>query len=192
MSDFCRNMEELIPKIAKYKHKLYNFVKKNFKQAIHYITVPIIENPENKIHIRGGNNKVDVFLTEEAFELLKNSYNIRNRNIIHSLASKSANIIIPIECQTIGFIENAYSGVIESIRQYKFGNYRVDMYFPKYKIILECDEFDHKDRDVFYEKKREQYLLSLGNTIIRYDPNERGFNISDVLREINKIIMIDK
>ena len=75
------------------------------------------------------------------------------------------------------------------IRQHPIGKYRVDIYFPKYKIVLECDEFNHEDRDKNYELEREQYLLSLGNNIVRFNPNEQGFNISDALREINNLIV---
>ena len=96
---------------------------------------------------------------------------------------------MPIETQTIGFIENTYKDSVEMIRQYYIGLYRVDLYFSKYKIVVECDEFGHNDRDPNYELKREQYLISLGNTIIRYNPNESDFNLSNVLRKINNIII---
>ena len=85
--------------------------------------------------------------------------------------------------------ENSYKDCLEMIRQYNIDKYCVDMYFPKNKIILECDEFNHNDRDKTYEKEREQYLISLGNTIIRYNPNEKDFDISKVMQKINKILI---
>ena len=33
-------------------------------------------------------------------------------------------------------------------RQFKIGNYRIDLYFPEHKIAVECDEFDHIGRDI--------------------------------------------
>ena len=62
------------------------------------------------------------------------------------------------------------------------------MYFTDYKLIIECDEYGHADRDQIKEKNREQHLLSLGNKIIRYNPNEPSFDLSNVLREINCIL----
>ena len=94
-----------------------------------------------------------------------------------------------IENQTIGFIENAYKNILNIKRQYYFKNYRVDLYFIDYKLVVECDEFNHNNRDIIYEKRRENYLISLGNKIIRYNPNENNFDLSNVLNEINQILL---
>jgi very-short-patch-repair endonuclease len=95
-----------------------------------------------------------------------------------------------IEGQTIGFIENAFKGIIKYERQYIMGKYRIDLYFPDYKLAVECDENNHIDRDVISEKIRENYILSLGNTFIRYNPNIESFDLSNVIRDINKIVFL--
>jgi very-short-patch-repair endonuclease len=137
----------------------------------------------------GGQNKMVFMLTEEAFELLKDSYNLRNRYIVEINDNiKCVNIGMCIENQTIGFIENAYGNILNLKRQYKFGKYRVDLYFIDYKLVVECDENDHIDRDHTQEKIREQYIISLGNKIIRYNPNETNFDLSNTLREINNVL----
>ena len=43
------------------------------------------------------------------------------------------------------------------IDQYTVDNYRIDLYFPKHKLAIECDEFDHADRDIEYEVKRQNH-----------------------------------
>lgn len=137
----------------------------------------------------GGQNKIIFKLTEEAFDLLKNSYNLRNRYIVDvSDKLKCINIGMCIENQTIGFIENAYKKILNVRRQQVFGKYRVDLYFIDYKLVIECDENNHADRDPIKEKVREDYLISLGNKIIRYNPNEKAFDLSNVLSEINTIL----
>jgi very-short-patch-repair endonuclease len=73
-------------------------------------------------------------------------------------------------------------------RQQIFGTYRVDLYFPEYKLIIECDENNHSDRNPEEEKVREDYLLSLGNSMIRFNPNDSKFDLSNVLQEINKFL----
>jgi very-short-patch-repair endonuclease len=93
-----------------------------------------------------------------------------------------------IENQTIGFIENAYGNMLNLKRQHVFGKYRADLYFIDYKLVIECDENDHVDRDPIQEKVRENYIRSLGNKIIRYNPNVKGFDLSNVLREINAVL----
>jgi very-short-patch-repair endonuclease len=79
-----------------------------------------------------------------------------------------------IENQTIGFIENSFKDVLNVKRQYVFDKYRVDLYFIDYKLIIECDEYNHRDRDDIKEKIREDYLISLGNKIIRYNKQLRS------------------
>ena len=82
----------------------------------------------------GGQNKITFMLTEDAYELVKNSYNLRNRYIVDvSNSVKCVKIGMCIENQTIGFIENAYSNILNVKRQYSIGKYRTDLYFVDYK-----------------------------------------------------------
>ena len=47
-------------------------------------------------------------------------------------------------------VMQAFNGE-EMIRQFGAGKYRIDLYFPKYKLAIEYDEFDYHDRDIGYE-----------------------------------------
>ena len=185
MCEFVRNLEELLY-LASQKYRLVSHLTKNYKENIHYI---IEKNKFNPIKQNGGQNKITYLLTEEAFELLKNTYNLRNKYIVDlSKNVKYINIGMCVETQTIGFISNAYSNMINVKRQFTIGKYRADLYFVDYKLVIECDENNHDDRDQENEKIREIYITSLGNKIIRYNPNEKGFDLSNVLREINAIL----
>ena len=115
---------------------------------------------------------------------------MRNRYIVDVNDNvKQINVCMCIENQTIGFIENSYKDVLHIKRQFIIGNYKVDLYFIDYKLVVECDEFNHNNRDPLKEKIREDYILSLGNKIIRYNPNEKSFDLSNILREINVILL---
>ena len=185
MCEFVRNLEELLY-LTSQKVDLVRHLTKNYKEKIHYI---IEKNKFNPIKQNGGQNKITYLLTEEAFELLKNTYNLRNKYIVDlSKNVKYINIGMCVETQTIGFISNAYSNMINVKRQFTIGKYRADLYFVDYKLVIECDENNHDDRDSENEKIRELYITSLGNKIIRYNPNEKGFDLSNVLREINAIL----
>jgi very-short-patch-repair endonuclease len=186
MNEFSRNLDELLY-LSLNKDHIVHHLKKNYKENVHYIIEKPNLNKQNKIGTRGGHNKIIYMLTEEAFELLKNSYNLRNRYIVNISDNVKCinNIGMCIENQTIGFIENAYSGILNLKRQYTLGKYRVDLYFIDYKLVIECDENNHDDRDPIQEKNREDYITSHGNTIIRFNPNESDFDLSNVLREIN-------
>jgi len=188
MSTFNRNLDELLH-LSK-KHNIVHHLKKNYKENVHYIIGNSNLHNPNKTEKRGGHNKIIYMLTEDAFELLKNSFNLRNRYIVNLSDNVKYinNISMCIESQTIGFIENAYSGTLNVKRQYIFGKYRVDLYFIDYKLVIECDENNHDDRDPIEEKVRENYIISLGNTIIRFNPNQSEFDLSNVMRDINVIL----
>jgi very-short-patch-repair endonuclease len=183
MSLYTRNLEELLH-LASQKDHLVKHLTKNYRENIHYIIQKNIRTIQ-----RGGHNKITYILTEEAFELLKNSFNLRNRYIVDINDNiKQVNICMCIENQTIGFIENAYKDILNLKRQFYIGKYRADLYFIDYKLVIECDEFNHCDRDMIKEKIRDDYIESLGNKIIRYNPNEQLFDLSNVLKKINAIL----
>jgi len=192
MCEFSRNLDELLHLSKKYN--IVHHLKKNYKENIHYIITNFDFTTLDKKEKRGGHNKIIYMLTEEAFELLKNTFNLRNRYIVNISDNVKCinNIGMCIENQTIGFIENAYSGILNVKRQYIIGKYRVDLYFIDYKLVIECDENNHDDRDPIQEKNRENYITSLGNTIIRFNPNESEFDLSNVLRDINATLFSSK
>ena len=183
---FSKNLEELLEFITSPKNIIARYLKNNFKENIHFI---VIRPNLNKKH--GGHNKIDYLLTEKSFELVKNSFNLKNRYLTKITENCChVNLLMSLENQTIGFIENSFKDILKTKRQKIFGEYRVDLYFYDFNLIIECDENDHKDRNIDYEKKREEILLLKGNSIIRYDPNHKNFDLSFVLREINKFVLI--
>jgi len=191
MNEFNRNLDELLH-LSK-KHNLVFHLKKNYKENFHYI---ILKSDLKNLHTkkqRGGHNKMIYMLTEDAFDILKNSFNLRNRYIVNiSDNIKCVNIGMCIENQTIGFIENAYNSTFNIKRQYIIDKYKVDLYFIDYKLVIECDENNHDDRDPDKEKIRVNHISSLGNTILRYNPNNINFDLSNVLREINVILFSNR
>jgi len=190
MELFTRNIEELSD-LTSQKINLIRNLKKNYKENIHYIIEK--KNNQNSKYKRGGQNKIDYLLTEDSFEIFRNSFNLRNKYIIDIKDNiKQINLCMCIENQTIGFIENSYKDIINTKRQFIIGKYRADLYFIDFKLVVECDEFNHKDRDISKELIREEYIKSLGNKIIRYNPNEKNFDLSNVLREINKFLFLNK
>jgi len=187
INDFDSKLQELMKEINVLKECLVRYLKKHFKKNIHYITY--VNDNIDKIEKRGGHNRDDYLLTENTYNLIKNTYNLRNNDIINITENvQCVNILLTLEASTIGFIFNTFNGIFDIKRQFYFGSYRVDLYFPQHKLVIECDENNHKDRDPIYENKREDYILSFENILIQYNPNDNNFNLSRVLNEINKII----
>jgi very-short-patch-repair endonuclease len=184
---FTCNLEELMLVFTSQKVKIVRFLVNNLRENAHYLVLKNLY-----AHCQGGQNKIDYMLTKETLELIKNTYNLKHRYIRKIGESQHINILMSLENQTIGFIENSYKNAIDVVRQKSFKNvlqlYKVDLYFPSSNLVVECDENNHQDRDAIYEKEREKYILSLGNIIIRFNPNDKLFELSLVFQEINKIL----
>ena len=185
MPEFTRDLEELVCHFTTKKINLIRNLEKNYRENIHYIKYPVTADGKTKKQ-NGGQNRIVYMLTEEAYELFKNSFNFRTKYLV--TASEQIQVVkfpMCIEGQTIGFIENAYSGACAMSRQFQIGQYRADLCFTNDKIVVECDEYGHSDRSVAEEVAREEFINNRGYTIIRYNPNKPGFDLSDVLNDIN-------
>ena len=55
----------------------------------------------------------------------------------------TSSIYTCVEADTLKCIMDAFYGE-EMVIQYKINSYLLDLYFPKYKIIVECDDSNHK------------------------------------------------
>ena len=77
--------------------------------------------------------------------------------------------------------------------QYYIDGYKIDLYFPDYNLAIEVDEFNHKDRDKLYENKREEYIKEkLGCKFIRFNPDEKNFNIGNIISNILECTLLNK
>jgi very-short-patch-repair endonuclease len=92
-----------------------------------------------------------------------------------------------VEADTINCLLKSFSGE-EMVEQYIvcLNDYRIDLYFPEYKIAVECDENHHKTMtNKIKDLKRQSDLKELLNCIfIRYDPFCENFNIYDIINKI--------
>ena len=99
-------------------------------------------------------------------------------NVVHTFSSKQQSIT-----ETINDI---YQG--ENIRtEYKVPglDHRIDIYFHKYKLAVEVDEYGHCDRDTEYEGERERNLKEKLNCVfISTNSKESNFNINRAIKEI--------
>ena len=71
------------------------------------------------------------------------------------------------------------------IDQYCVDGYRIHLYFPKYKLAIECDEFDRNDRGIDYELKRQKHIENkLDCHFIRYYPDADNFDPFNLLNRV--------
>ncbi len=70
-------------------------------------------------------------------------------------------------------------------RQKVIGNYIVDFYCAQSKIVIELDGSQHfEDNGIEYDAKRDEYLKSLGLTVLRYSNYDVNTNFYGVCTDI--------
>ena len=76
---------------------------------------------------------------------------------------------------------------VESVEQYSVGNYRIDLYIPKYNIAVEIDEKEHKYKQD-YDTIRQKYIeKQIHCTFIRINEGEScGSAIARITKELYK------
>lgn len=76
------------------------------------------------------------------------------------------------------------------LRQKIIGNYIVDFYSPKLKIVIELDGGQHfEDENLKKDRIRGEYLTNLGLVILRYNNFDINNNFENVCFDINEKII---
>ena len=132
--------------------------------------------------------KKPLFISQEGIEML----------VLNSILPKAREFaaLLDIKIKTLRSEQN-YIGIISSalrkfspVYQFFINGYRIDLYFPKYLIAVECDEYGHRDRDSIAEQSRQDAITkALGCSFIRFNPHQNGFNIGEVINDI--LLLID-
>jgi very-short-patch-repair endonuclease len=91
-----------------------------------------------------------------------------------------------VESDTLNIIIKTFDGEIMH-EQYFADKYYIDLYFPKYKLAIECDENYY---DIIADNDRQNNLTVYlnGCTFIRYKPFDKNFNIYNTINDIHKFI----
>jgi len=177
------DIETLSTELKAQKAHVVRFLLKHFKNEIDF------KKYEKKniltIKSNGGHNKTIYKLTDRTFELIKQSYNLKNRYVTKIENLNIVNVIMTLENSTIGFICSTFKNIIKCERQFKVGRYKVDLYMPNINTVIECDENGHNDYNFSKEKLREIYIIKkLKCTLIRYNPNSKDFDLSNIMNQI--------
>jgi very-short-patch-repair endonuclease len=75
-------------------------------------------------------------------------------------------------------------------RQRIIGEYIVDFHCPKANLVIELDGSQHYEEDAIdYDKRRTEYLESLGLTVIRFTNTDIDRNFDGVCQMIEQTIL---
>ncbi len=166
--------------------------------AMHIITVNDVKTQDIELH-------KEMSKTNKAYRMLKGHTKLIDENGLKSLIIKSRlpNSIeiakqynIDVTNHKVAFKEQSVIASIQKVfkndkieLQKTCGNYRIDLYFPDYKLALEVDEMNHRERDQFEEEQRQKYIeTALGCQFIRCDPDDKNFDVLDVIGDIYRFI----
>ena len=100
------------------------------------------------------------------------------------LGFKEYDIMTVTEKTTLDSINKAFEG--ENIQtNYRVLGFEIDIYFNDYKLAVEIDEYNHEDRDIGCEVKRQKALeKELGCDFIRINPDKENFKVFKAINEI--------
>ena len=97
-------------------------------------------------------------------------------------------IALTKEKSVVKSIMNAFEG--ENMQtQYRVLGYKIDLYFHDYKLAIDVDENNNKDRNIDQEIKREKAIeKEIDCEFIRINPDKEDFNSFKAINEIYRHI----
>ena len=114
---------------------------------------------------------------------------ILDNPVIKELGIDLKLVLLSKEQEYIGTIVNAFHD-LKLYKQFAVGTYKIDLYFPDHNLAIECDEFNHTDRDPEYEKERQVFIENeLKCKFIRFNPDSKDFSVHRVVRMISEHMM---
>lgn len=127
------------------------------------------------------NQKMTIFIDIDGIrEILcrtkKMPENIKKISQMFNIDTKIVNIVMSKEQSELDKILKVFKN--EKIElQFFVDGFRIDLYFVDYKLAVECDENNHKDRSILYEIKREAVIKEkLKCKFIRFDPDDKDYD----------------
>jgi very-short-patch-repair endonuclease len=152
-------------------------------------TLPTSESINLLLRTKGGIRKMTCLTLSGLKCILLSTRKTKALTLAKALGIELLDVkVVSIETSTMYQIQDAFQN--ESVTsEYHVDGFRIDLYFPKYRIAVECDEEFH-DRQIDKDVAREQHITEmLDCTFIRYRPNENGFSIFHVIRDIHDAIV---
>lgn len=74
------------------------------------------------------------------------------------------------------------------LRQKPIGNFIVDFYCYKLRLIIEIDGSSHDEKKFNYDRKREEEIKNLGFNFLRFTEFEVSTRLQDVIQSIENYI----
>ena len=166
---------------------------KHIEEKLGHKNLPVITNKYDPVYKKHRYELVDKpkkqpnrrFLRSDlALKVIMDCRTDESCNLKRNLGFRLHDVINTKEQTVLKSIKDAFEGE-DMQTQYSVLGYRIDLYFHKYKLAIEVDEFGHADRNLGNETERQKALEKEHDSVfIRINPVEENFNI---FKEIYKI-----
>lgn len=87
------------------------------------------------------------------------------------------------QSKTISIIRNAFIH-LNPIEEFFISGYRIDLYFPSYRLAVECDEIHHQNQRQHDKARQDAITRLLGCSWVRYCPEAKDFCVGKVVNQI--------
>ena len=99
------------------------------------------------------------------------------------------NLYASKEESTIGFMYRALCKTYDCKTQFRFGgSFRADLFIPRARLIVECDESTHRFYDSRHESSRDAAIRRAGFRVFRYNPDSQNFDLASTLGDVLSIV----
>lgn len=179
------NLGEILEYKSHMGEKVYYNDKYKLKELLDTSICTLFGNDSNTIFVTEIGVKIlllrsrrPIDIIEKLAEKLKININLHTDKVV----AKESNYITQIK---LGLPDNTIINY-----QYCVDDYFVDMYLPEYNLVIECDEYGHTKYNNEKDKERETYIKNkLKCDFLRFNPDEKNFNIILVVKKIYEKIM---
>ena len=162
------------------KQNALSILKAYFKKEVDFVA-----NKEYTLDVpRYGRPRHTYYLTLDCFVAMAKM--ARSGKVVSVLDALGYSYIVPcLEVQTIVFIQRAFSHIY-SEPQFRVNGYYIDLYFPSYRLAIECDEVHHSKKEKQEEDITRQSAITktLKCKFIRIKPKNHDFYLAEKIQEI--------
>ena len=158
---------------------------KNIEEKLGHKNLPVITNKYDKIYKKRRCDLVNKPIKQSdrrflhidlALKIIMDCRTDKSCSLKKDLGFKLHDVINTKEQTIINSIKDACEGE-NILTQYSVLDYRIDIYFHKYKLAIEVYELGHADRNINNEIDRQKALeKELNCVFVRTNPDEKDFN----------------
>jgi very-short-patch-repair endonuclease len=158
----------------------------------HNLSSSKLDKIKIKVNTLGGKQYVNFLTLDVVKQIICSSRKSKAIELAKMLnIDINTTFYVPLETSLINFIEEVYKDEL-IISQYSVDVYFIDIYFPKYKLAIECDEYKHKYTQSEDKIREDIITKKLNCKFIRYKQDINNKNLSKLIYEINNFLVFSK